>query len=79
MAKNTNTQRKPRQRRKFLAVDVWQTQFGPVSETAIYDVYSTKFKVEQHNMKNYTFSHCVNALRKLEDPDYVAPVNSSSR
>ena len=64
-------------RKRFIAVNVWQKQFGPVSERAIYDIYSQKFNVELHNMKKYSFSQCVNALRLLEDPTYIAPTNSS--
>lgn len=67
--------KKPRKR--FTAVNVWQTKFGPVSERAVYDIYSQKFNVELHNMKKYSFSQCVNALRLLEDPTYIAPTNSS--
>ena len=67
--------KKPRKR--FIAVNVWQKQFGPVSERAIYDIYSQKFNVELYNMKKYSFSQCVNALRLLEDPTYIAPTNSS--
>lgn len=67
--------KKPRKR--FVAVDVWQAKFGPVSERAVYDIYSQKFNVELHNMKKYSFSQCVNALRLLEDPTYVAPTNKS--
>ena len=67
--------KKPRKR--FIAVDVWQSKFGPVSERAVYDIYSQKFNVELHNMKKYSFSQCVNALRLLEDPTYVAPTNVS--
>ena len=67
--------RKPRKR--FVAVNVWQKQFGPVSERAIYDIYSQKFNIEPHNMKRYSFSQCVNALRLLEDPTYVEPTDKS--
>ena len=63
--------------KRFIAVNVWQTKFGPVSERAVYDIYSQKFNVEPHNMKRYSFSQCVNALRLLEDPTYVAPTNQS--
>lgn len=69
------TNKKPRKR--FVAVSVWQKKFGPVSERAIYDIYSQKFNVELHNMKKYSFSHCVNALRLLEDPAYIAPTDVS--
>lgn len=67
--------RKPRKR--FLQVDVWQTQFGPVSERAVYDIFAQRFNVELHNMKKYSFPDCVNALRKLENPDYMAPTYAS--
>lgn len=56
-----------RPRKRFVAVDVWQTKFGPVSERAVYDIYAQKFNVEMHNMKKYSFSHCIEALRKLEE------------
>lgn len=69
--------KKKKARRKFTDVDVWQKEFGSISVRAVFDVFSTKFKVETHNMKNYSFSDCVNALRKLEDPDYIAPSYSS--
>lgn len=68
---NTKQKRKPR--KPFLAVDVWQQTFSSISVRAIKDVYSTKFKVEPYNMKNYSLSHCINALRKLEDPEYIKP------
>lgn len=68
---------KPRPpRKKFLAVDVWQTKFSSISVRAVKDVYSTKFRVESYNMKKYSFSKCINALRKLEDPEYIAPQDS---
>ena len=65
--------KKKKPRKSFVAVDVWRSKFGPVSERAIYDVYAQKFNVEQHNMKKYSFQQCVNALRKLDNPEYVAP------
>lgn len=68
--KTIKKNKKPRKR--FTAVDIWQKSFGPVSERAVYDLYSQKFNVESHNMKSYSFSHCVNALRLLEDPEYIA-------
>jgi hypothetical protein len=29
-----------------------------------------EFGVEKSKMKNFSFSHCVEALRKLENPEY---------
>jgi len=69
---------KPRVKKRFVAVDLWRSQFGPVSVKAIYDVYSQKFNVELSNMKNYSFQRCINALRKLEDPTYEEPKNQAS-
>lgn len=55
-------------RKRFTAVDVWQSKFGPVSERAVYDLYSQRFNVELHNMSKYSFPQCVKALRDLNDP-----------
>lgn len=68
-----------RSKKRFLQVDVWQKTFGEVSVKAIYDVYSQKFNVEPKNMKKYPFPKCVNALRKLENPDYEPPKYGSGR
>jgi hypothetical protein len=54
--------RRPRQ--MYKDVDVFRTKFGPVSEKAVYDVFQTTFNIEKHNMRKYSFSHCVTALRK---------------
>lgn len=70
-SKNVRPKRRPRKR--FLEVDVWRPVFGPVSVKAIYDVYCQKFNVDMRNKSRYSFQHCVNALRKLEDPDYISP------
>jgi hypothetical protein len=59
-----------RTRKKFLDVDVWRSHFGAVSVTAIYDVFMSRFNIEKHKLKNYSFSHCVESLRKLEDEEY---------
>ena len=67
-----------RPRKKFLAVDVWRAEFGPVSVRDVYDVFQTKRGIETHNLKNYSFSDCVNYLRSLEDPDYIPPQDKMS-
>jgi hypothetical protein len=56
-----------RPRKMYLDVDVFRSKFGPVSEKAVYDVFQTTFKVESHNMKKYSFSHCVEALRRYKN------------
>lgn len=53
-----------KERKMYLDVDVFRSTFGPVSEKAVYDCFQTLFKVEKHNMRKYSFSHCVTALRK---------------
>jgi hypothetical protein len=70
--------RKKSRRSNFIAVDVWRSQFGPVSVRAIFDIYRQKFNVEIHNMKDYSFQDCVNGLRKLENPDYISPQETPS-
>ena len=74
--KNTNTRKKQvnkKNRKRFIGVDVFRSHFGPVSVRAIYDVYSQKFNVEVYNMKKYSLSQCINALRKLENENYIPP------
>jgi hypothetical protein len=61
---------KKRKRKLFSKVDVFQTHFGQISVTAIYDVFMQEFGIEKSKMKNFSFSHCVEALRKLENPEY---------
>jgi hypothetical protein len=65
------------QKKQFLAVDVWRSQFGVISVKAIYEIFSAKFGVDQSKIRDYSFTHCVNALRRLEDPTYKDPVNKS--
>lgn len=64
---------------KFIDVDVFQTHFGIMSERAVLAIYAEKFGISQKNMKGIDFAICVNALRKLKDPDYVAPTNQSTK
>jgi hypothetical protein len=75
--KRTKSKNK-KNRKRFIAVDVWRGEFGTVSVRAIFDVYAQKFNVETHNMKNYSLQHCINALRLLEDPEYIKPKDISS-
>lgn len=70
--------KKKKNRKRFLEVDVWRKEFGPVSVRAIYDVFAQKFDIKTEDMKNYQFPDCVNALRKLEDPNYEPPKDQSS-
>lgn len=71
---------KKKNKKRFRAVDVWRTSFGPISVKAVFDVYSQKFNVEPREMSNrkYTFSYCINKLRLLDDPDYKEPENQIS-
>lgn len=61
---------KKKTRKRFLHVDVWQKQFGPVSVRAVYDVFQQAFNVEPKNMRKYSFQDCVESLRELENPNY---------
>ncbi len=70
--------KKKKSRKRFIAVDVWRNQFGPVSVRAIFDVYAQQFNVEIRNMKDYSLQHCINSLRLLENPDYKKPKDISS-
>lgn len=67
MAKQEN---KKKSRKQFLQVDPFQVYFGAISVVAVYDVFQRTFKIEKHKMKNYSFSHCVEELRKMQDPEY---------
>lgn len=61
--------RKPRSR--YTHVDVWSKTFGPIAVAAVFDVYSQKMSVPYSDAKRLNFTHCVEILRKLEDPTYV--------
>ncbi len=69
-----------RRRFKMLSVDVWRSKFGTHSVSAIFEVYSQYFGIPSHtmkkNQKRYTFSFCLNALRKVENPEYESPEDS---
>ena len=78
MANQKKKKKKFQPRQPFLAVDVWRSEFGPVSVRAVYDVFQAKRKIKTQDLWNYSFSDCVNYLRKLEDPDYIPPKNKQS-
>jgi len=77
MSRNLNGEQNKGKKKGFLDVDVWQNQFGPVSVKAIYSIFAEKFGVKPENKEKHTFSHCVNSLRRLEDPDYTDPVDQT--
>jgi len=56
---------------RYSEVDVWKATFGPISVVAIFDVYSQKFKIPFYEARKLKFTDCVEALRKLQDPEYV--------
>ena len=74
MEKVKEVKRKQTKKKRFVSVDLWQRGFGEVSVKAVFDIYSQKFQVDPRNMKKYSFSHCINSLRKLEDSEYIAPI-----
>ena len=62
--------KKKRTRKSFAQVDAFQTHFGAISVTAIYDVFQKEFKIEKSKLRNFSFSHCVEKLRELQDSEY---------
>lgn len=76
MEKLNNNKKKQVKKKSFIAVDVWQKQFGINSVRAIRSIYQDKFPLNA-NKPTPTFSQCVNALRRLEDPTYTDPVDQS--
>lgn len=57
---------KTKERKRFVEVDLYQKTFGPVSEKAVYDIYSQKFHVSLTEAYQNPFSDCVQALRDLK-------------
>lgn len=62
---------------RYLEVNLWQKEFSENSEKAIFSIYAEKFNVSKKNISRYSFSHCLNSLRKLEDNSYVASIQQS--
>jgi hypothetical protein len=65
-------------KKSFIAVDVWRSQFGPISVRAIYEIFARTFSIEPSQMKDYKLPQCIDALRKLEDPTYECPQDKSN-
>lgn len=72
MENSTKTEIRYSYKQKYKAVDVWRSSFGPISVAAIFDVYSQVFRIPVKKVKKIKFYVVVDALRKLEDSDYVA-------
>jgi len=70
--------KKLKKRLPFTAVNPWMTQFSPIAERAVYDVFVEKSGINPQNVRKYSFSHCVNFLRRLEDPEYKNPTDQQS-
>lgn len=75
--KTTQETDKPARKREYIAVDVWRTHFGRISQLAIKSIFQKKFGISDENMKKKDFSEMVNALRRAENPDYIAPTDQS--
>lgn len=58
---------------RIIAVDVWRPTFGEHSVNAIYKLHAELFKIKREDMRKYSFTHCVDAIRLLEDPNYIPP------
>lgn len=70
---NQKSKKRKRKKGRFLDVDVWQKVFSEISEKAVYAIFMERFQIDKNEMNKYSFSHCVYALRKLEDPNYIPP------
>jgi len=79
MENKLRLKKKPNKRRnRFIAVNLWQSQFGEVSVKALYEIYREKFNVSPSDLRNHSFSKVVNKLRLEEDPTYKQPVDQIS-
>lgn len=56
---------------RFTSVNIWRSTFGKYAVMAIYDLYSQKFNIPFKDARKKGFTECVDALRKLEYPDYI--------
>ena len=54
----------------FLDVDVFRTEFGIVSEKAIYSVFQKTFNIPMREMYKYKFQECVKRLRDFKQPGW---------
>lgn len=53
-------------RSHFIAVDLYQTSYSPISVKAIFEIYSRKFNVPIKETHKISFRDCVEKLRELE-------------
>lgn len=71
MIKKSNS--KQEQKTKFIAVDLWQKEFSPISVKAVCELYAQKMNLKLSNVNQHSFPKYLNALRVLEQPDYIPP------
>jgi len=74
--KKQTGKRKPKKSKgKFIDVDIWRAEFGPVSVKAILEIYRIKYNIAPRNLSKHPFSEIVNTLREAADPNYIRPVD----
>ena len=59
-------------RRRYKQVNVWKSTFGPIAVVAVFDVYAQAFNITFKEARKLQFTHCLELLRKLEDPSYIS-------
>ncbi len=71
MEENLKKKRKPR----YIAVDIWRKEFGPISVAAIFEVFSNKTQIPIGKVKKMNFNTIVDTMRQWEDPEYVRHID----
>lgn len=76
MSRNNKTQKRRKRSEetpwlRYKGVNVWKTKFGTTAVAAVFDIYSQRFDIPLREARRLDFNHCVDALRKLEDPSYI--------
>ena len=59
-----------KKKNRFVAVDVWRSEFGEPSVKAIFELYRVHTNCTQEELKQTSLREAVDYLRKLEKPDY---------
>jgi len=51
---------------KYISVDIWQIEFSPISQKAVYSIYARNNGVEYNEALKIGFTKCVESLRANE-------------
>lgn len=60
-----------KQRKGFLAVDVWRGSFSPLLEKAVHSLYKELVDLTPEKLAKVKFRDKVYFLRELENPAYI--------